>query len=88
MVESSKDIPDDCGYNKIYRYQWDCSPKFGLNYNSATELVNICKKRFGWHFVPHKGMDYSRDNWYEDQHLIITFESKWDMIHAKLRINP
>jgi hypothetical protein len=33
-------------------------------------------------------MNYSNEDWYKDQTLILTFESKWDLIHAKLRIDP
>jgi len=85
---SETEIPQDCGYNKIYQYSWNCAPKHGINLVATQQLAKLCKKRWGWHFVPHQDMDYNRDTWYERQDLVITFENKWDLVHAKLRIDP
>lgn len=81
-------LPKGYGYNHIFKYQWNCAPKYGLSGVAVEELKKICRKKFGWHFLPHKNMNYSNEDWYKDQTLILTFESKWDLIHAKLRIDP
>ena len=54
---------------------------------SAKELMlDICEKKFGWHFIPHKDINYHSDNWYEKQTLVISFESQTDLITSKLNI--
>jgi len=76
----------DSGYNKIFKYQWT-TPVYGLPMDIHNALDKICKGRWGWHFIPHENINYSRENWYEDQTLVITFENKWDLIHARLRVS-
>ena len=49
-------------------------------------MKNIVKKRWGWHFRPHKDMDYTRDNWYEKQNCYLSFELETDLINVKLLI--
>tara|TARA_Y100000389_G_C17069342_1_gene321209 strand:+ start:232 stop:507 length:276 start_codon:yes stop_codon:yes gene_type:complete len=82
------ELSEGYGYNKIFRHQWNCAPKHGLSMGAIVELKNLCFKKFGWHFVPHRNMNYAEDDWYKNQTLILTFESKWDMVHAKLRVTP
>lgn len=81
-------LPEGYGYNCIFKHQWNCAPKHGLSMSAIIELKSLCRKKFGWHFVPHKNMDWQKDDWYKNQTLFLTFENKWDMIHAKLRVTP
>ena len=54
---------------------------------SAKDLmVELCEKRFGWHFIPHRNMQYEKEDWYRDQTLVISFESETDLITSKLNI--
>ena len=53
---------------------------------AVEKIHSIVNKRWGWYFTPHKNMDYSRQDWYKDQTLIITFESKMDLVLAKLLV--
>jgi predicted molibdopterin-dependent oxidoreductase YjgC len=76
-------LPDDCGYNKIFKYQWTTNTH-AIPLSSVNHIRDLIKGRFGWHFVPHKNMDYSTENWYENQTLVITFENKLDLILSKL----
>lgn len=89
MAESSNysedGLPDDCGYNCIYKHQWR-TPTNALPMSAVDKIHSIVNKRWGWYFQPHKNMDYSRQDWFKDQTLIITFESKMDLVLAKLLV--
>lgn len=83
---SDYSLPDDCGYNKIYQYQWRTT-QYALPMTSTNKISNLVEGRWGWHFLPHKNIDYSRENWFEDQTLIISFEKKMDLILCKLLVD-
>ena len=85
MAANSKRPLNGNGYNKIYKHQWR-THVYGLPMSAKTLMEDICEKKFGWHFVPHKDMDYHSDSWYEKQTLVISFESKTDLIASKLNI--
>ena len=77
---------EGCGYNFIFRYQWRTHTN-ALPMQVIHVINNITEDRkWGWTFSPHKNMDYSRPNWYEDQTLILTFENQEDLIQTKLEI--
>lgn len=84
LVEDT--LPDDCGYNKIYKYSWN-TPTYGLPMHTSKKIANMVTGRWGWHFVPHENMDYNSDDWYENQTLVITFERKWDLVMCRLMIS-
>ena len=78
---------EGCGYNVIFRYQWrthtNALPMHVISIiNTITE-----DRKWGWNFSPHKNMDYTRPNWYEDQTLILTFEDQSDLVQTKLEIS-
>ena len=73
-------------YNKIYRYQWRTSV-FALPQIVWQKLDKLCAKDWGYHFIPHACMDYTRPNWYEDQTLYLTFQDHDDLVNAKLSID-
>lgn len=83
---SADNLPDDCGYNKIYKHQWKTFTN-ALPMTAVSEIHNLVRKRWGWHFLPHKNMDYGREDWYKDQTLYLTFESKMDLILAKMLVS-
>jgi len=94
MAANSKKSLNGDGHNKIYKHQWR-THVYGLPMSAKTLMEDICEKKFGWHFVPHKDMDYRSDSWYEKHHsdswyekqtLVISFESKTDLITSKLNI--
>lgn len=86
MQTSEFELPKDCGYNKVYRYNWK-TPVYGLSMSLIPVIHDICKKRWGWHFSPKKDMDYNSDQWYEKQNMVLSFESKLDLILVKLMID-
>lgn len=83
---SDHPLPDGVGYNHIYKHQWKTTTN-ALPMTAVTEIQNIVRKRWGWHFTPHRNMDYSKDDWYKNQTLHITFESKMDLVLAKLLVS-
>ena len=83
---SADKLPAGCGYNVIYKHQWTTNTN-ALPMTAVTEIQNLVRKRWGWHFVPHKDMDYNRDDWYKKQTLCITFENKMDLILSKLLVS-
>ena len=83
---SDYSLPDDCGYNKIYQHQWRTT-QYALPMSSTYAISNLVNGKWGWHFLPHKNMDYSRENWFEDQTLVISFEDKMDLILCKLLVD-
>jgi hypothetical protein len=81
-------IPDGSGYNCIFRHKWRVLGKYALGSTWIPEIHKIVEDRgWGWHFIPHKNMDYRKDNWYEDQTLVLSFENKDDMIQAILQLD-
>lgn len=87
MAETSKKtkLPEDCGYNKIFKYQWATST-YALPMTVSDKIQSFVRGRWGWHFIPHENMDYNRENWYENQTLILSFENKWDLVQARLSV--
>ncbi len=79
------ELPEDCGYNFIYKFAWKTQTN-ALPMTAVNKIQNIVKKRWGWHFRPHANMDYSKEDWYENQTLYLTFESKMDLVLAKLLV--
>jgi predicted molibdopterin-dependent oxidoreductase YjgC len=83
MADLDTFLPDNCGYNKIFKHQWKTNTN-AIPLSSVNHIRDLIKGKFGWHFIPHKNMDYSREDWYKDQTLVITFENKLDLILSKL----
>lgn len=83
LIKNSNVSPS--GYNKIYEHQWVTHVN-ALPMSAIEVMDKVCLNKYGWHFTPHKDMDYSRDDWYKDQSLILTFESKIDLLVSKLTI--
>ena len=80
-------VPDkDDHYNRIFRYHWRTSV-YALPQTVILKLKELCKNRWGYHFIPHNDMDWEARNWYERQTLYLTFENKEDLIQAKLSID-
>ena len=79
------EIPEDCGYNKIFKHQWR-TRDYGINMSTIERISKLVSGRWGWHFKAHKDMDYSRDNWYEKQNCYLSFELETDLINVKLLI--
>lgn len=79
-------IPEDCGYNKIFKYQWP-QEDYGINMSTVTEISKIVSGRWGWYFRPKDNMDYNREDWYERQNVVVSFERRWDLILCKLMIS-
>ena len=75
----------DSGYNKIYRHHWRTN-LWGLPSTWIDHIDSVVTGLWGWHFTPHKNMDYRREKWYEDQTLVITFENYADLIQVKLSV--
>ncbi len=79
-------LPEDCGYNKVYEYQW-VTNQHGLLMNHIPKIHNMCTGRWGWYFLPKPGINYYSERWYKKQKMVLTFENKWDLIHVKLAID-
>jgi hypothetical protein len=84
---TSSTTREGCGYNFIFRHQWRTHTN-ALPMHVIGIIDRITEDRkWGWVFSPHKTMDYSRPNWYEDQTLILTFEDQADLIQTKLEVS-
>lgn len=82
------DLSEGSGYNCIFKHNWRVLGKYALSSTWIWEISSIVgNRRWGWYFVPHKNMNYQRDNWYEDQTLVLSFEEESDMIQAVLQLN-
>lgn len=82
-IHSASTLPDDCGYNKIFKYQWKTHVN-ALPMTAIGEIHDVSKGKWGWHFIPHKNMNYGKEDWYKDQTLVLTFEKPLDLILSKL----
>ena len=85
MADNSNKSADAGGYSKIYKHQWHTHVN-ALPMSAKTLMEKVCEKKFGWHFIPHKTMKWERPDWYKDQTLVLSFESKTDLITSKLNI--
>jgi|TARA_R110001592_G_scaffold94858_1_gene273977 hypothetical protein len=85
-IQKDSDLPAGCGYNKIFKHQWH-TPEYGLPQSAVTDIKTIVKDKWGWHFIPHKDMDYHSDRWFEKQHLVLSFNNQTDLILCKLIIH-
>ena len=85
-VNEEFQLPDNCGYNKIFRHNW-ITPVYGLSIAHIPVIHNICRGKWGWHFKPHKDMNYQSDLWYEKQNMVLSFERQIDLIIVKLSID-
>lgn len=79
------DLPEDCGYNKVYKHQWKTG-HYGIGITTINEINAMIDGRWGWHFEPFPDMDYNDDNWFEKQECIVSFESKWDKYQTWLSV--
>ena len=79
-------LPEACGYNKIYRYNW-ITPVYGLSMSLIPVIHELCKKRWGWHFKPHKDMNYHSDKWFEKQNMVLSFEDQKDLVFVKITVD-
>ena len=86
MQTSDFELPEDCGYNILYRYNW-VTPVYGLSMTLIPVIHILCKKRWGWHFRPQKDMNYNDEKWFEKQNMVLSFESQIDLIIVKLSID-
>jgi hypothetical protein len=85
MSQLTASLPDGSGYNKIYPYQWRTN-RYALPSGWIKQIGQLSTGNWGWHFIPHKNMDYRKAEWYKDQTLFITFENQEDLIQVKLCI--
>lgn len=79
-------LPEGYGYNKVFKHNW-ITPVYGLSASLIPVIHKICRKKWGWHFIPKKDMNYYDDRWFEKQNMVLSFESQIDLILVKLSID-
>ena len=84
-IQSDTDLPEGCGYNKIFEHQWR-THVYALPLSAINLIKKIALDKWGWHFIPHKNMQWEKEDWFKDQTLVLSFESKTDLITSKLNI--
>ena len=57
---SEFELPDGYGYNHIFKHQIK-TRTYGLSGSLIPQIHKLCEGKWGWHFRPHKDMDYNRD---------------------------
>lgn len=72
-------------YNKVYPHKWKTNVN-ALPMGIKVFLDDTLEGSYGWHFVPHKGIDWQAEDWYKDQTLFLTFELQQDLIQSKLSV--
>ena len=78
------DIPEDCGYEKKFRFNIDMNSN-GI-VGDCIEWCQInCKGKWGWWFEQTDLYDPMRHNW-EDQNSYMSFEKKTDATRFWLAI--
>ena len=93
MAEASRnkiipDLSEGSGYNCIFKYNWKVLGTCALPSTWIHEINTIVgDRKWGWYFIPHKNMDWRKDNWYEDQTLVLSFSEESDMIQSILQID-
>ena len=86
QMDEGLKLPNDCGYNKIFKHNW-VTPVYGLSMSLIPTIHKLCRKKWGWHFRPQQDIDYRSDQWYEKQNMVLSFDSQFDLIIVKLSID-
>ena len=86
LKTSEFEIPENCGYNKIFRYNW-ITPVYGLSMSLIPVIHKLCNKRWGWHFKPNPAMNYNDERWFEKQKMVLSFEDEKDLVFVKISID-
>ena len=73
---SELELPDGYGYNHIFKHQIK-TRTYGLSGSLIPQIHKLCEGKWGWHFRPHKDMDYSRTNYPRIKQNIQTKFGKW-----------
>ena len=69
-----EDIPDDCGYDKKFKFDIDMQSN-GIMGDCIEWCQKNCKSKWGWWFQQTALYDPLRHNW-EDQNSYMSFENK------------
>ena len=85
-IQSDTDLPEGCGYNKIFEHQWR-THVYALPLSAINVIKKIALDKWGWHFIPHKNMQWEKDDWFKDQTLVISFADKDDLINCRFSID-
>ncbi len=68
------DIPEDCGYEKRFKYDIDMNSN-GIMGECIEWCVKNCKSKWGWWFEQTNLYDAGKHNW-EEQDAYMSFEDK------------
>lgn len=85
-IQSDTDLPEGCGYNKIFEHQWR-THVYALPLSAIVVIKKIALDKWGWHFIPHKNMQWEKEDWFKDQTLVISFSDKDDLINCRFSID-
>ena len=85
-IQSDTDLPEGCGYNKIFEHQWR-THVYALPLSAINVIKKIALDKWGWHFIPHKNMQWEKDDWFKDQTLVLSFSDKDDLINCRFSID-
>ena len=73
---SIEDIPEDCGYEKRFKYDIDMQSN-GIMGECIEWCQKNCKNKWGWWFEPAGRIENPQNHW-EDQNSFMSFEKKKD----------
>ena len=71
-----EDIPEDCGYDKKFKYDIDMQSN-GIMGECIEWCQKNCKNKWGWWFEPAGEIESPKNHW-EDQNAYMSFEKKID----------
>ena len=69
-----EDIPDDCGYDKQFKFDIDMQSN-GIMGDCIERCQTNCKHKWGWWFKGPPGVNPWDHNW-EEQNSYMSFENK------------
>ena len=78
------DIPNDCGYDKKFKYDIDMDSN-GIMGECIEWCQQNCKGKWGWWFEPAGEIENPRNHW-EHQNAYMSFEKKTDATRFWLAI--
>ena len=68
------DIPEDCGYDKRFKYDIDMNAN-GIMGDCIELCTSNCKSKWGWWFESPENYNPYQHNW-EEQNSFMSFEDK------------
>ena len=86
MADNSKyKVEYEGVYNYHGRYDYVLN-HYAIGLDVIQDIDKVVTNKWGWYFIGHDTQDYRSEDWYKDQHCVITFDDQEDLVQAILSV--